>query len=140
MNIGQPVTFQVDGKAWRLKQFSLAVWFEFCEFLKQKPRTYDPLDRIGKLPLDKMPPDLAERLVREAIEEDKKLNDFSPESEATKNALSSVEGIIKVISLLSGEPEEACRDMVLSLAQENKMEVLTNAINGTIGHIEKKVA
>jgi hypothetical protein len=30
--------------------------------------------------------------------------------------------------------------MVLSLAQENKLDVLTNAISETIGHVEKKVA
>jgi hypothetical protein len=140
LNIGKPVTFEAAGRKWTVQPFSLAIWFEFCEWLKSRPRASDPLERISRLPLDKMPAEMAERLVREAIDEDKQLHDFRPESTATKNALSSVEGIIKVISLLSGEPEDACRDMVLSLAQQNKMEVLTNAINGTIGHIEKKVA
>jgi hypothetical protein len=87
-----------------------------------------------------MPAEMAERLVREAIDEDKQLHDFRPESEATKNALSSIEGIIKVISLLSGESEDASREMVLTLAQENKLDVLTKAISDTIGHVEKKVA
>lgn len=139
MNLGKKVTFEAAGKTWTVQPFSLSIWFQFCEWLKQRPRTSDPLERVARLPLDKMPPEMAERLVREAIDEDKKLHDFRPESEATKNALSSIEGIIKVISLLSGEGEDVCRDMVLSLAQENKLDVLTKAISDTIGHVEKKV-
>lgn len=140
MNLGKTATFQANGKTWSIKPFSLSVWFAFCDHLRQLPKKTDPLERVSRLPLDKLPGDLAERLVKEAIEEDRALHDFSPESQATKNALSSIEGIIKVISLLSGEPEDACRDMVLSLAQENKLDVLTNAISETIGHVEKKVA
>lgn len=140
MNLGKSVTFEAAGRRWTVKPFSLDIWFQFCEWLRSRPRSYDPLERVSKLPLDKMPAEMAERLVREAIDEDKALHDFRPESEATKNALSSIDGIIKVISLLSGEGEDACRDMVLSLAQENKLEVLTKAISDTIGHVEKKVA
>jgi len=140
MNLGKKVTFEAAGKQWTIQPFSLSIWFQFCEWLKSRPRSGDPLERVSRLPLDKMPPEMAERLVREAIDEDKQLHDFRPESEATKNALSSIEGIIKVISLLSGESEDASREMVLTLAQENKLDVLTKAISDTIGHVEKKVA
>lgn len=139
MNLGKAVTFEAAGRQWTVKPFSLEIWFHFIEWLKARPRPYDPLERVGKLPLEKMPAEMVERLVKEAIDEDKALYDFRPESEATKNALSSLEGIIKVISLLSDQGEDAVRDMVLSLAKENRMEVLTNAISQTIGHIEKKV-
>ena len=139
MNLGKKVTFEAAGKQWTIQPFSLSIWFQFCEWLKSRPRVSDPLERVSRLPLDKMPAEMAERLVREAIDEDKQLHDFRPESEATKNALSSIEGIIKVISLLSGESEDASREMVLTLAQENKLDVLTKAISDTIGHIEKKV-
>lgn len=140
MNIGREAKFSASGKLWRIRPFSLEIWFAFIDWLKARPREYDPLDRVNRLQLDKLPGDMAERLVREAIEEDKALHDFRPESEATKRAMSTVEGMIKIISLLSGETEEATRDMVLSLVQNGQTEVLSKAISETIGEIEKKVA
>ncbi len=139
MNLGKSVTFQAAGRSWTVQPFTLEAWFSFIEYLKNRPRDYDPLERVSKLPLDKMPAELAERLVREAIDEDKALYDFRPESEATRKALTSVDGVIKVISILSGEDEDSVRAMVLDLAQNNRMSVLSDAISKTIGQVEKKV-
>ena len=140
MNLGKKVTFEAAGKQWTIQPFSLSIWFQFCEWLKSRPRVSDPLERVSRLPLDKMPPEMAERLVREAIDEDKALHDFRPESEATQRAMTTLEGMIKVVSLLSGESEDDTREMVLALANENRIQVLTDAITQTIGHVEKKVA
>lgn len=140
MNIGRAASFDAAGKRWTIQPFSLAMWFAFCDYLKSRKRDYDPLERISRLPLDKMPGDMAERLVREAIDEDKQLHDFRPESDATKRAISTVDGMIKIISLLSGESEEVTRDMVLSLVKEGRTDVLAAAISETIGEVEKKVA
>lgn len=140
MNIGRAASFEAAGKKWTIQPFSLSMWFTFCDWLKSRPRESDPLERVSRLPLDKLPGDMAERLVREAIEEDKQLHDFRPESEATKRAIGTIEGMMKVISLLSGENEEAVRDMVLSLVQAGKTDVLAKAISETIGEVEKKVA
>lgn len=140
MNLGKQVTFEVAGRQWTIQPFSLDIWFQFCEWLKSRPKAYDPLERIARLPLEKMPAEMAERLVREAIDEDKALHDFRPESEATQRAMTTLEGMIKVVSLLSGESEDDTREMVLALANQNRIQVLTDAITQTIGHVEKKVA
>ena len=140
MNLGRAASFEAAGKRWTIRPFSLDIWFQFTDWLKKRPKEYDPLERISKLPLEKMPAEMAERLVREAIDEDKQLYDFRPESEATKRAMQTLPGIIKIISLLSGEPEESVNDMVMTLAKESKMEALTDAISQTIGEVEKKVA
>ena len=139
MNIGRAASFDAAGKKWTIQPFSLEMWFAFCDWLKSRKRDYDPLERVGRLPLDKLPGDMAERLVREAIDEDKQLHDFRPESDATKRAISTIEGMIKIISLLSGESEDAARDMVLSLVKSGQTDVLATAISETIGEVEKKV-
>lgn len=139
MNIGRAASFNAAGKKWNVKPFSIDIWFAFTEWLKSLPKTYDPLERVSKLPLEKLPQEAAERLVREAIDEDRQLHDFRPESEATKRALQSLDGIIKIISLLSGESDADVKTMVMSLAAEGKLDVLTNAIQQTIGEVEKKV-
>jgi hypothetical protein len=138
LNIGRSVTFKAAGRSWTIQPFSLDAWFGFCDWLKSRPKTHDPLERVSKLPLEKLSPDVAERLVMEAIAEDKALYDFRPDSDATKAALSSVDGVIKVISLLSNEDEGEVRNMVMTLAREGKMDVLSNAISQSIGAIEKK--
>lgn len=140
MNLGKSVTFKAGGRLWTIRPFTLDVWFQFCKWLKERPRDYDPLARISKLPLEKMDKELAERLVREAIEEDKKLYDFQPESEATRRELGTVEGMIKAVSLLADESVEDTRAMVLELVREGRTDELTNAIKETIGEVEKKVA
>lgn len=140
MNLGKPISFQAAGRLWTIKPFTLEVWFSFCDYLKSREKTYDPLARVSKLPLEKLEPALAEKLVREAIDEDKKLYDFQPESEATRRELGTLEGMIKAISLLADASVEETRTMVLDLVREGRADELTKAIQETIGVVEKKVA
>lgn len=139
MNLGKSVTFEAAGRRWSIKPFSIDALFQFCEYLKSRPKDYDPLERVSKLPLEKMPAEMVERMVREAIDEDKQLHDFRPESEATKRALSSIDGVIKAIAILSGESDDEVRSMVLTLAREDRIHILSDAIAQTIGGVEKKV-
>ena len=139
MNLGKSVSFQAGGRLWTIRPFSLSVWFEFCEWLRSRPKKNDPLDRVSRLPLERMDKELVDKIVREAIEEDKKVNSFAPESEATRQELTTLEGMIKAISLLSNESEQDTRAMVMELAKDNRLDELTKALNQTIGEVEKKV-
>lgn len=140
MNAGRETIININGRSFTIARFSLDCWFQLCDWLKAKPKTDDPLARISKLPLERLPAEMVEKLTREAIDEDKKLYTFTPGSEAATREMMTPEGLVFTVQCLAGISEAEAKGLIFGLAKEGRMEELTKAIQDSIGEVSEKNA
>lgn len=140
MNAGRETVINIEGRSVTVARFSLDIWFQLCEWLKQKPKADDPLARISRLPLERLPAEMVDKLTREAIEEDKKLYTFTPGSEAATREMMTPEGLVFTVQCLTGQSEAESKSFVFELAKSGRMEELTKAIKASIGEVPEKNA
>lgn len=137
MKLGEKVTFHSCGRDWELSPFTLGIWFAFCDWCRANI-VDDPLARVSRLPIEKMSKEEADTLVKEAIAEDKRINDYRPESEATINRLGTPQGLMQAVYLLAGGPQgkvtaEQCDEMVSSFVFNGQMDSLMGYLSKCMG-------
>lgn len=137
MKLGEKVTFHSCGRDWELSPFTLGVWFDFCDWCKANIHD-DPLARLKRLPLDQMNKDEVNVLVKEAIEKDKEINDYRPESQSTINRIGTPQGLMQAVYLLAGGPQgkvtkEQCDEMVSTFVFNGQMDSLMGYLSRCMG-------
>lgn len=138
MNAGRESTIKVNGQAVTLARFSLDIWFRLCDWLKARPKLDDPLARISRLPLERLPAEMVDKLTREAIAEDKTLYTFTPGSDAATREMMTPEGLVFTVQCLTGQSESDVKEFIFSLAKEDRMQELIDAIHASIGVVPEK--
>lgn len=138
MNAGRESVIKANGQAVTLAIFSLDTWFRLCDWLKARPKLDDPLARISRLPLERLPAEMVDKLTREAIAEDKALYTFTPGSDAAIREMMTPEGLVFTVQCLTGQKETEAKEFIFTLAKEDRMQELIDAINASIGVVPEK--
>lgn len=150
MQLGETVKFHSCERDWVLRPFTLGVWFSFCKWCRENIID-DPMARVSRLPLDRIPKEQADALIKEAIAEDRQINDYRPESESTISRLGTPQGMVQAVFLLAGGEKgevtlEQCDTMVSSFVLNGQADVLVGylkrsmGVSATADGSEKKVA
>lgn len=137
MNLGKEVRFSAIGKEWSLQSFGLYYWMEFCKWCKAN-LVEDPLADLARLPLERLPRDMIEAKTKEAIELDKQINDYRPESDCTRKRLGTIEGAMHAIYLMAGGDDGKvtkadCGALVTDFASRGRLDELFGYIEKAIG-------
>lgn len=148
MNLGKEVGFDALGKRWTLQPFGLYYWLEFCDWCKQN-LDEDPVAELARLPLERLPRDMVDQKTKEAIELDRQINDYRPESDCTRTRLSTIKGAMHAIYLMAGGEDgkvtkAECGTLVTDFASRGRLDELFGYIEKAIGEFpsspEKKAA